>query len=152
MFIAFRLWMSFYKLLFSELGELADKQSNDAIWNGQLASIVYKHAINVFDEFEFAASFIDICNKLDCETTKNVKQSIFEDIKSRFGSSEEFWNLLAQDKLQMYQQQIRFCSKISEEEQLKIKQEAFTDVISIYKTACLNFDNVKMWSYYVMWR
>lgn len=141
-----------YKILASSnSSELDEKQEHDAIWNGQLACIVYKHAINVFTDFEFASSFIDICNKLSHETTKEVKIFIFDNLKSRFGSCEKYYNALAWDKFNTLGQRVRFGG-LTEEEHLKLKQETIAEVVSIFEKACLNFDNAEMWSYYITFR
>lgn len=130
-----------------------EKQEHDAIWNGQLACIVYKHAINVFVDFDFASSFIDICNKLNYETTKEVKVFILDDLKVRFGPCEKYFNALAWDKFNTLDQQIRFSDTIiSDEEHLKLKQETIAEVVSIFEKACLSFDNAAMWGYYITFR
>lgn len=114
--------------------------------------IVYSHAIKSFNDFEFAAAFINICNKFHPETTKEVKSSIFEDLKLRFGSCEDYWNLIALNQLQEYKQTTRFTAQLAELEHLKLKQEALGKVISTFENACLIFDNAKMWSFYISFR
>ncbi|OTF74675.1 hypothetical protein BLA29_006270, partial [Euroglyphus maynei] len=122
------------------------------IWNGKLALIVYKHATNRNDQLDFAANFIDICNRFDYETTKEVKKSIIDDLKTRFDDREEFWNLMAMNKYEEYKQKLRGNMAENDDEKLEIKKCSIAETVEIFEKACIRFDTSLMWEFYLEFR
>ncbi|KAI2811064.1 U3 snoRNP protein [Blomia tropicalis] len=129
----------------SEKTEIDFKQSNDGIWNGQLAIVVYTHAIDSCSDFEFAIRFLEICYKFDSEIVQKAKETILDDLKTRFGSCEDYWNVIALDKMHLYKQMVRYAKNpLTTEQQLSLKQKSFVESISIFEKACHNFENTKI--------
>lgn len=119
---------------------------------GKLALIVYKYSQENHDNFEFKSKLIDICNKFDYETTKEVKKHLLEDIELKFGNEERYWNLLARNKFEEYKQILQGDSTLTEYDKLKIKKEYVNEAIKIYQNSCFKYDTTLMWEYYCQFR
>lgn len=140
-------------IFFSEQSDDLNGQA-DNIWNGQLAIIVYKHASSKSTDFDFLSQFITICHLFDLETVQQVKQHIFDDLQIKFGSTEAFWDLQARDKQAEFKQVMmdKQTSLQTTEDVLELKRETYKQVLDVYEKACLNFNNRKMYQYYLTFR
>ena len=83
--------------------------------------------------------------------TIEIKNIIFDNLKTRFGEAECYWNLLAKIQMEEFLQKLKF-NVYDDNEKLKLKTIHFEKTVKLFEEACLNFDNTKMWNYYIQFR
>lgn len=133
----------------------AKKKARDAIWNGELALIVFEHALKSHRNFEFAASFLPIAAKFDQELAVTVRTKIIQRIKETFGETEDFYNLLALEELHNYEICVSNFSGSDEkdiDEQRELKAAAVKRSLEVFARGCELFDNERMWAHYLSHR
>ncbi|KAL4240664.1 U3 snoRNP protein [Mactra antiquata] len=102
-----KLWIEYYRLelMFAEqmrqrkqlLGDVReqDEEVSDAVLNGNVAKIVYTHALkSIPDDVNFILSFLPICQLFDF--TKNHEEDICHELKERYSDKPVAWDALAQ--------------------------------------------------------
>ena len=128
------------------------EECKDEVLNGKIASIVYQNAILAFDDFDFAADFLPICSEFDHKLTESHKNMIYDDLKLRFGSREELWDLLAKRMVGDAKEEIKSSSDLTKDEKKKKKKEFERKAIGLYEQKILEFNNEKIWDFYIKYR
>lgn len=127
-------------------------ETNDEVFNGRIASIVYQNAVLAIDDFDFAADFLPICSEFDHILTQTHKQMIYDDIKLRFNDSEQMWDLLAK-RIVIDGNDVIKQMKINNKSDKKLKKKEFErKAIGLYEEMINKFNNEKMWSFYISYR
>lgn len=127
-------------------------ETNDEVFNGKIASIVYQNAVLAFDDFDFAADFLPICSEFDHRLTQTHKQMIYDDIKLRFNDSEQMWDLLAKRIVIDGNDVIKQMNFDNKSDKKLKKKEFERKAIGLYEEMINKFNNEKMWSFYISYR
>ncbi|KAF8796088.1 U3 small nucleolar RNA-associated protein 6 like protein [Argiope bruennichi] len=119
---------------------------DDAVLSGQVANVVYDKAVEVFDDVEYALSFIQVC--LDFDFGIRHIEHILKDVEERFPDKEETLDALAKKPLLYIEEQIKKGKEAG------MKKKAVLDRINEkihknYEEAVKKLPTEKMWSFYI---
>ncbi|GBL90159.1 U3 small nucleolar RNA-associated protein 6 [Araneus ventricosus] len=121
-------------------------EEDDVVLSGQVANVVYDKAVEVFDDVEYALSFIQVC--LDFDFGLRHIEHILEDVEKRFPDKEETLDALAKKPLLYIEEEIKKGKETG------IKKKTTLDRINgeihkKYEEAVKKLPTEKMWSFYI---
>ncbi|CAL1267003.1 unnamed protein product [Larinioides sclopetarius] len=121
-------------------------EEDDAVLSGQVANVVYDKAVEVFDDVEYALSFIQVC--LDFDFGLRHVEHILEDVEKRFPDKEETLDAFAKKSLLYIEEEIKKGKETGVKKKTilaKINEEIHKN----YEEAVKKLPTEKMWSFYI---